>query len=310
MTARSRARGLGGVAILVISLAAPVASARSKKKASAPPPTTESQGPVPVGPTPFSCPAQQRVKVNLEQWLGWLKAATSWEEHNRLLARVRMKPVWIDRPTNSPPTCNEIVQLQSVERIDEDLSHARSPDAVIVARYNVCTQDARFAVRVQVLRPLGDDEWCALGDDLSLDRTVDKLGCDPEAQEKPRELSFESYTHAAQKTIAVRDRTGNCDPPHHDRHIDLSLWDVDGPALRSILTIPVLDAKPADPTKNEDGEEQPGEGEKVMVRTVKPTGSGFPRQLTVDERFQASDTSKPVTKKKVFTFRSGRYVED
>jgi hypothetical protein len=119
---------------------------------------------LPVKPT-VGCPADARVDVNLPAWRAALKQADSPKRRDDLLAEVKLalelpEP---EAPEPRPPR----ITLLGVDDTAVQLGPGR-PDHVIQVRYAVEMADDKATIHlVQVLRPIEERKWCALGTDIS-----------------------------------------------------------------------------------------------------------------------------------------------
>jgi hypothetical protein len=253
-----------------------------------------------AGPAKFSCPEQQRVRVNLDDWKYSLERAATWAEHNRILSKLRLKPAWIDRPTESAPTCNEITQVEEVQILSAPLSGATEPDLLVEARFHLCHGQGMKILRVQVLRPLAEGEWCALGDALAVERDASTLPCPDGGSRSPRTFAFLTLTDAKRKTIEVRDRWGSCEGPRRDERLELSYWNVESTGLRRIFSILSFERA-----------RQPDTGEdRVVQREISMAPGPYPRRILATEQTFTGEEEKPRIKKKSFVFRQGKYTEE
>lgn len=247
-----------------------------------------------------SCPEERRVRVNLDEWVVSLRRAATWTEHNRILSKLRLKPVWIDRLTDSPPSCNEITQLEDVEILEAPLSGAPEPDRLVQARFNLCQGQGMKVVRVQLLRPLAEGEWCALSDELGGDRDTARLPCAEGSSGAPRTFAFLSLTDAKRKTIEVRDHWGACEGSRRDERLELSYWNVEGTALKKLFSIVGFE-RTRPPNAEED---------RVVQREVSLAPGSYPKRILVLEKTFVGEEGKPKVKKKSFAFRQGKYTEE
>ena len=268
----------------------------------------------PVRASWFSCPAERRVRVNLDAWKNVLEGRPGVEAEASLLARLGLPAVPDPASSTPPPDCKpgEEPKLKSVEILAVDLTDARDLDRVVRVRYESCTYPGHeglplLSQRTQVLRPLaaGDgvrqDEWCAMGNDLSLDQPAWELPC-PRGEDLsalPRELSFENVLDAGRKSIKVVDRAGACDDTGTWAHQQVSYWDAGGRTLERIFVSPTFEV----------------DGPSARVRTVRLEGE-FPRRIVVTERARcltidgtlpAPECAEEEPTMSVFSWRGGAY---
>lgn len=241
------------------------------------------------------CPPTQRIEgVDLDAWKAQLQAVKGWKEHNRLLAKLRVRPVWIDRQSAAFPTCDEIAALTDASVLAVDLTHSDGPDLVVQARYTLCVQGDPVALRVQVLRPLGKGAYCAMGDELSADRDVNQLPCEIGARPS-RTLDFVNVTDRERQVIEIRDVLGRCGE-HPQRQEALTWVDAHSGALKRIFQINTREVGASD-----------GGEDRVIRRDVTLVGD-FPKRVEVLESAHVGAKDDPGTKR-AFSLRDGVYVE-
>lgn len=221
----------------------------------------------------FSCPAERRVHVSLGGWSAAMESRPGRAAEDVLLGRLGLAPVPDPASAAPAPSCRagEEPELRSIEVIPVDLTDAASLDRVVRVRYETCEYPGHegqplLSQRVQVLRPIGEDTWCAMGTDLSLDQPAWELPCNAGAE--ARELAFENVVDPVRKSIRVSDVTGACDDAVGTwSEQKVSYWDASGRTLSRIFTAPTFEL----------------DGTAARVRTVKLEGE-FPRRIVVTER--------------------------
>jgi hypothetical protein len=121
---------------------------------------------VPAQPVkPGGCPADARLDVNLPAWKAALNQADTPRRREDVLAEVKLALALPEpeTPEARPPR----VSLLGIDDTAVQLGPGR-PDHVIQVRYAVETPDDKATIYlVQVLRPLEERRWCALGAELS-----------------------------------------------------------------------------------------------------------------------------------------------
>jgi hypothetical protein len=120
---------------------------------------------VPAQKDTGGCPADARLDVNLPAWKAALKQADSPRRRDDVLAEMKLALNLPEPDTREarPPQ----VTLLGVDDTAAQLGPGR-PDHVIQVRFSVETPDDKATVHlVQVLRPLEERRWCALGAELS-----------------------------------------------------------------------------------------------------------------------------------------------
>jgi hypothetical protein len=111
------------------------------------------------------CPAEARLDVNLPAWRAALKQADSPKRRDEVLAEVKLalELSEAEAPEPRPPR----IALLGVDDTAVQLGPGR-PDHVVQVRYSVETGDDKATIHlVQVLRPIEERKWCALGTEIS-----------------------------------------------------------------------------------------------------------------------------------------------
>lgn len=256
----------------------------------------------------FLCPADRRVRVDLDAWTKAFEARPGRGAEDVLLGRLALAPV--PDPTSGvpAPVCapGEAPELTSLEVIPVDLTDAAPLDRVVRVRYETCGYPGHqglplLSQRVQVLRPLDDGQWCAMGSDLSLDQPAWELPC---AAKEPREIAFENVVDPVRKSIKVVDRTGGCEERSDAigtwAEQKVSYWDAGGRTLDRVFTAGTFEL----------------EGATARERTVQLEGE-FPRRIVVTERercLTTGDSSLPAPEcaedrpsTETFSWKAGSY---
>jgi hypothetical protein len=187
-----------------------------------------------------------------------------------------------------------------VELLEAPLSGAPEPDQLVQARFNLCQGQGMKVVRVQLLRPLAEGEWCALSDELGVDRDTATLPCAEGSASAPRTFAFLALTDPRRKTLEVRDHFGACEGSRRDERLELSYWNVEGTALKKLFSIIGFER-----TRLPDVQE-----DRVVQREVSLAQGPYPKRILVLERTFVGEEGKPKLKKKSFAFRQGKYTEE
>jgi hypothetical protein len=114
---------------------------------------------------PNGCPTDALLEVNLAAWRAALKQADSPGRRDDVLAELHLALELPEPETTGgrPPR----VELLGVDDTAVQLGAGRL-DHIVQVRYSVETPDDKSTIYlVQVLRPLEERRWCALGTDLS-----------------------------------------------------------------------------------------------------------------------------------------------
>jgi hypothetical protein len=117
-------------------------------------------------PAAATCPADARVEVNLAAWRAALQQADSPRRRDDVLGELKLS---LDLPEPETPDARAPrVSLLGVDDTATQLGAGGRPDHVVQVRYGVESGDDKSTIfLVQVLRPLEERRWCALGDELS-----------------------------------------------------------------------------------------------------------------------------------------------
>lgn len=236
-------------------------------------PAKPASGNDPLRSSWFSCPAERRVHLSLDGWAAALERRPGRAAEDVLLGQLGLAPVPDPASPAPAPSCEpgEEPQLRSLEVIPVDLTDATSLDRVVRVRYETCDYPGHegmplLSERVQVLRPISEGTWCAMGSDLSLDQPAWELPCN--AGSDARELAFENVVDPVRKSIRVSDFRGACDDAVGTwAEQRVAFWDASGRTLSRIFSARTFEL----------------DGTAARVRTVKLEGE-FPRRIVVTER--------------------------
>jgi hypothetical protein len=129
---------------------------------------------VPAAKTAGGCPADARVDVNLAAWRAALKQAETPRRRDDVLAEVKLA-LELPAPETTDARAPRVTLL-GVDDMAAQLGPGR-PDHVVQVRFSIEAGDDKTTIHlVQVLRPLEERRWCALGTELSRrDETARKL---------------------------------------------------------------------------------------------------------------------------------------
>lgn len=252
----------------------------------------------------FLCPAERRVRVDLDSWTAAFEARPGRGAEDVLLGRLALAPVPDPQSSAPAPVCGagQEPELTSIDVIPVDLTDAVPLDRVVRVRYETCGYPGHdgkplLSQRVQVLRPLDDGTWCAMGSDLSLDQPAWELPC---AAPQPRELAFENVVDPVRKSIKVVDRTGACDDSGNWAQQKVAYWDASGRKLDRIFTAGTFEL----------------DGPAARERTVQLEGE-FPRRIVVTERercladedsmLPSPDCAQDTPSTETFSWKAGTY---
>ena len=119
----------------------------------------------------WSCTEDQRVEASLEVWRTVLARARD-RDIDLLLGQLRLGPI---------PSDLQDAKLGRVDIVEADLSGEAEPERIVHARFTARLRtgpgnDRSDLVRLdrfQVLQPLGDDAFCALGNEMSRDQAAE-----------------------------------------------------------------------------------------------------------------------------------------
>ncbi len=165
----------------------------------------------------FTCPAGKSIAVQLDAWKLRLESAPDEAERDETLRGLGM-----------PPVRCAAVKPASVELGTAGLTDSKEITRVVLARYECPPSDRRSATRVQVLRPLADGRFCALGSEL---------GADFPARDCPGriELTYENLVSPAEKVVRRVYREPHCATPSATV-TKTSFFRVEGARLTEIFT--------------------------------------------------------------------------
>ena len=275
--------------------------------------------PAPSTPAPrrsewFSCPASQRVHADLDSWARLLEGGPAASAVDSLLAQLQLRPALDLRGETPAPACapGETPKLVAVDIIPVDLSEADDADRVVRVRFESCTYAGHgeplplLSHRVQVLRPLGDGEWCALGDDLSIDQPAWDLPCEDRRSDdrgaRVRELDFENVVDPRRKTMRVLDHAGACEDTEAYAEHRVSYWDASGTKLQRIFHARTFAVDGLETT--------------AKVGSISLAGE-FPKRIVVTEQerclaagefsLPAPDCAEDAPARRTWSFRAGTY---
>jgi hypothetical protein len=203
-------------------------------------------------------PCDHIVDLNLERWRRDVRRATSPGLLDDLFSDLGL------RRAPRVPGCE--VKVSGVDRFAAALTDAAARDVVIQVRLRGrCerAEDTFTSLRVQVLTPFAKDQYCAKGDDLSVDVTdrerycggprLPGQRCEASAcsfvpvvddDHLPRTFSFVQLTSGWRQTMLVIDARGGCAGCFcgAPAAATASLWDVRGGRLVQRLSVAYKDA--------------------------------------------------------------------
>ncbi len=250
-----------------------------------------------AAPPAGSCPEEARVMLNFAGWKAALKRAETPQRREELLGALKLSLQDADPEGSAAQETR--ATLMAVDESMARLGGGELPDRVIHVRYSIDGSDDRMIVHlVQVLRPLENRRWCALGAALSRrDQPSRKL--------LTYQLSFVPLLNA--RTKAIEAQRTESQLRLNETHREY--WVVDGFALRKVFDEKILSMASADG----------GSGTTTKLSEVKLTG-GFPKRIQVREVTKratcdvaagagdtACDDSEPSTTA-TFTYDGTKYV--
>src|SRR5205823_3128131 len=120
-------------------------------------------------PATGGCPAGARVEVNLAAWKASLEQAKTPKRRDELLADVKLS---LDPPGNEATDASDAPaapepRLAAIDDQAVQLEAGQRLHHVLQLHYKVDGEELPTIDLVQVLRPLGDRAYCALGSELS-----------------------------------------------------------------------------------------------------------------------------------------------
>ncbi len=258
---------------------------------------------------PPECPAGQRVKVSLTAWKqALLKAKPGSPEQRKALEDLHFDPVAPESVEEWEPECLLTPRVKGVDLFPARLSGGAQPDTVVQGRFESCEEsDAvrRQTLRIAVLRPLGKDEYCAVGGrELGFEQDARSEPCVGTPAKLPRLFFFVNLTDARRQTLQIKDRSGSCHGHHGSALETTSYWDVRDNALVKLFEATLWEVSYSSPHPTEE-----------TFGTVTLQG-GFPKTIVYKRRVFCGETDpdekpcQPSTERTKWVFREGRYVKE
>ncbi len=177
----------------------------------------------------LACPAEQVLELDVDGLRTTLLHSASDPAAQRAgLQRLQLSAAFL--PDEGAPWGGA---LQAFDRFEAPLVDPLQPDLVVQLRYE---DEYREHLQIQVLHPLGEDRWCALGGDLSISQGRDEIPCLGGEHGRPRTIGFAYVTDAVRQVIWVADETGWCDGVGRSSDLTYSLWEVQGARLVEIFS--------------------------------------------------------------------------
>ena len=248
------------------------------------------------------CPGM--VQVDPKEWKdALLKAAPGSKEQGQLLEQLGLRAV--------PPPGDAVPDAECAERPvvqGVDLSAARltgGKDLLVNVRFELCADEGEshfWSQRIAVLRPLRGGASCKLGgEDVSIDAPASDVCGGPERP--PRAVKLVRLTSRVRDTLELDDRLDECPGPTHQVVEKVTFLDARGDKLVEAFALKTREAS----------SEAPEEPARMVERSVKPIGSGFPRKLQVTEEVSCPEGSSsgpctPGRRATVLQLRGGKYV--
>jgi hypothetical protein len=262
---------------------------------------------------PAQCPADQRVKVDLKAWKqALLKARPGSPAQRQALEDLHFDPIAPKSVEEDEPECLMTPQVKGVELFPARLSGGAQPDTVVQARFESCPEIDAIrlgSLRIAVLRPLGKDEYCAVGArELSFEQDGRSQPCVGTPTKLPRLFFFVNLTDARRQTLQLKDRSGTCHGHHGSALETTSYWDVRDNALVKLFEATLWEVSYSSPHPTEE-----------TFGTVVLQG-GFPKTIVYKRRVFCGDPDPdekregeactPSTDRTKWVFREGRYVKE
>ncbi len=205
------------VLALVLALAAVGCDKKQPAPGIAPDPSASAakrSGVPSVSAKPVECPVARSVQVDLDAWQQQLLTASTAAARNAALDVLKLGPVEdstrVDENGTSVtlPLAPPQVTIKSLA-FSKDARDGR----IVTVRYARNEGDtAAEAIRVQVLRKLGEATWCALArDELSVDQRATERACIGAPEDAPAlAVDAVSLVHDKPQSLRVQTQTGLC----------------------------------------------------------------------------------------------------
>jgi hypothetical protein len=190
------------------------------------------------------CPASRRIHVDLDQWTKNVVRQPDLLRELQLKTGTARELPDLEQGVPSQRT----LTILGVDDLKSKLTGGALPEHVIQVKYSLkigknCGdhEDHCFeGYAIQVLRPLGHGQWCAMGNELSAeiwgpDRDFEFC---PDAKSPARDFAFFALTQAGRKVVQVDDFRAHCPSTgarssSHER----SYWEIQRGGLAQIFKI-------------------------------------------------------------------------
>ena len=218
-----------------------------------------------------TCPADARVEVNLAAWKAALVQAQGQPDEQRrrenLLADLKLTLAPPETDAAEAPASR--VSLLGVDDAAVPLEADGPPDHVVQVRYSVEGADERTITLVQVLRPLEERRFCALGSALS-------RSDDAATRLETYHLSFVPLLEAHAQAIEVE----RAESQLRQNDTFREYWVAHGFSLRKIFEEKI--GSMTSPSQGDGASDRDGGGPTTVVGKLVLAG-GFPKRIELTE---------------------------
>ena len=220
----------------------------------------------------FACPDDQVVGLQLKPWKAHLLTARPGsDEQHAGMAALRMKAV--PEGPDGEADCLQKPRVEGVDIFDSKLTGLG--DKLLQVRFRLCkgTPDEWQSLRLAVLVPLPEQQWCLLGgEELSADRAPQDLPC---GEKLPLTVALKEMVEKGRNVVEAHDQSGSCASGAGMTNARLALYEAQGPALKKIFESQLAESNGT------------AGGQVLVQRTRLTLGKTFPKTIHLERCIQA-----------------------
>ena len=187
----------------------------------------------------FSCSYRKAILVNPENWKIRAEQASNSSDLNSILSEIKLPEISMGLVSlfEQGNSVKVSVEIEEANLTDEVLSE--KVVIVSIEGRDEVSGDTYYSLRIQVLRNMGESEYCGLGSGLSRDsssRPGQSGHCSGSQENNTRSLTYFNLTDSKRKTIQVDDELNHCVAGVvHSGHV-VSFYDVRKDNLVSLFS--------------------------------------------------------------------------
>ncbi len=242
----------------------------------------------------FTCPADQKLKLDLKAWrAALLKAEPGSDEQKYGIRALRLQSIHGDAEAE----CADKPVIEGIDVFEANLTGEK--DKVVQIRARSCKGDKENetqSLRIADVVPLPGGQLCKLeGEDLSLDQRASDRPCENPAK-LPRTFDLVELTQPGRKAVQTKDQSGSCDDPAGNTSaIKSAVYEAQGWQLKKIFETPLFDSTTQ------------AQGRQLVTRWKVSLGRDVPKEITVQRCVEgASQCDEPQVF--VYSKAGGKYV--